>query len=166
MRGFMNCHAQIIVGSDVVTLVARPAQIEGLALDGAAGHFDKLGNHAHFLGIGKIRIPHNGTIHHGKRKVARVNGDAQAFGEVHAGHAATRSRLVGDIVVNKSRRMEVLDGRSGGCSMANIAAHSNARRKANQRAMTLTAVLAVFHKGPIEIRIHIGMIARRDIRVH
>ena len=118
------------------------------------------------MSVGEIRIPHNGAIHHGKREVARINGDAQAFGEVHAGHAAARSRLVGDIVVDKGRRVEVLDGRSGGCGMANIAAHSNARRETNQRTVALAAVFAVFHKGPIEIRIHIGMIARRDIRVH
>ena len=162
----MRGHDKIVLGGDVVAAVARPSDVKGLALDGTARHFDEFGDNAHLRMIVKVGVFHDRAVHQGQGKVARVDGKADALRAVHARFAAAKLRLVGDVVVNEGRGMEVLDSgrRAGG--QAHVAAHGQACGEADERAMALAAVFAVPLQGRVQITIHVGMRSRGKIGVH
>ena len=61
--------------------------------------------------------------------------------------------------------MEVLDGSSRAGGKLHVAANGQASRKANERAVTLARVLAVFLQRIVQITVHVGMRARRQVRI-
>ena len=162
----MRGHDQIVFRRDVVTAVARPADVERLALDGAAGHVDELGDDTHLRGVVETLVRHHGAVDQGKREVARVDGQPHALGEVHARLAAAQLGLVGDVVVDESCGVKVLDGRSGAGGARHVAAHGATGREADERTVTLAAVLAVRDQRVVQVAVHIRVRALRNEGVH
>ena len=115
--------------------------------------------------IVQVGVFNNRAVDQGQSQIACVNGKADALGAVHARLAAAQLGLVGDVVVDKRRRVEVLDGSSRASGKLHVAANGQASRKANERAVTLARVLAVFLQGIVQITVHVGMRARRQVRV-
>ena len=166
MSGLQSCHEQIVVLGDVVARIASPAQVEGLAFDGATGHVYQLGDYPHLRGVIESGVMHNGAVHQGQSQVALVDGKAQTLSKVQAGLAATGLSLIGDVVVNKGSRVEVLDGRRRRGDFIRVSSHRYARRNADERAMTLASILAVLGQRIIEVAVDVLMhVAMRDKRV-
>ena len=84
---------------------------------------------------------------------------------MHAGLAAAQACLVGNVVVDKGSRVEMLDCRRCGKCLTDIAAHCRTCRHANKRTMALAAVFAVLGKRSVQVLVHIGMATRRNERV-
>ena len=74
---------------------------------------------------------------------------------MQAGLAAAQLGLVGDVVVDEGRGMEVLNGRGGGGGTVGVAAHGQTGREANERTMTLARVLAVMIERIVQVAVHI-----------
>ena len=78
MRGLVSRHDQIILRRDVVAPVARPADVERLALDGAARHVRQLGDDADLRDVvEKIVVDHR-AVDQRKREVAHVDGKTES----------------------------------------------------------------------------------------
>ena len=165
MGRLVDSHGEVVLGRDVVAAVAGPTQIERLALHRATGHGDELLDDAHLHGVLQKRIVHHRTVHHGKGQVPHVDGQPQPLGEVQAGLAAAQLGLVGDVVVNESRGMEMLDSRGGGGSAIGIAAHGQAGREADERAVALARVLTVMVERIVQVAIHIPMSPMGNVTV-
>ena len=165
MRGLVRGHDQVVFRRDVVAAVTRPSDVERLAFDGAAGHVDELGDDAHLRGIVEVLIRHHRAVDEGQREVARVDGQPHALGEVHARLAAAKLGLVGDVVVNESRGLEMLDSRGGSGSAIGIAAHGQAGREADERAVALARVLTVMVERIVQVAIHVPMSPMGNVTV-
>ena len=84
-----------------------------LALDRAARHFDQLADHAHLYHVAQQRVVDYRTVDQGQRKVSHIDGKPYALGKMQAGLATAQLGLVGDVIVNECRRVEMLDSRRG-----------------------------------------------------
>ena len=107
-RGLVRGHREVVTRGEVPTLVARPAEVERLTLDGALLHLRNLLEHAQ-LGCAVERF----VLEHAPEgandaEVTNVDGHANAFGAVHAGLATAHLALVGDVVVDEGCGLEVL----------------------------------------------------------
>ena len=76
---------------------------------------------------------------------------------MQAGLAAAQLGLVGDVVVNEGRGMEVFDGGGGSGGAVGVASHGQAGREADERAVALARVLAVMIERIVQVAIHIPM---------
>ena len=166
MRRLVSGHDEVVLGGNVVAAVARPADVERLALDGAARHLYELVHHAHLGGIVEQRVVDDRAVHQRKRKVAHVDGQPHALGEVQAGLAAAQLGLVGDVIMDKRRRMEMFDGGRRARGARHVAAHRTAGREADERTVALAAVLAVRVERLVQVAVHVGVRSRGDVRVH
>ena len=136
-----------------------------MAFHRALGHGNQLDGNAHLHGVGKQRVAHNDAVYDGQGQVARVDGKTFALSKVHARLATAQRCLIGNIVVNKSGRMEVLDSGSGGKCATDIATYRSTCSNADKRTMTLATVLAVLHKRSVQVLVHIGVATRRNERI-
>ena len=87
MRGLVRRHDQVILGRDVVATVARPSDVERLALDRASRHFDQLADHTHLHRVAQQRIIDYRAVDQGQRKVSHIDGKSYALGKVQTGLA-------------------------------------------------------------------------------
>ena len=162
----MRGHDQVVLGGDVVAAIARPSDVESLALYGATRHLDELGDNAHLRMIVKIGVFHNRAVHQGQSQVASVDGKADALRAVHARLAAAKLRLVGDIIMDEGCGMEVLDSRRRAGGQAHVAAYGQACGEADERAMALAAVFAIPLQRRVQVTIHVGVRSRGKVGVH
>ena len=165
MPPLVRRHDQVILGRDVVATVARPSDVERLALDRASRHFDQLADHTHLHRVAQQRIIDYRTVDQGQRKVSHIDGKSYALGKVQTGLAAAQLGLVSDVVVNECRRVEMLDSRRSARGELHVPADCATCCEADERAVALAAVFAIALQGIIEIAIHIGMRARRNVGV-
>ena len=157
--GLVARHLEIVVDRDVPAAVARPADVERLALDGAGGHGHELVQHAHLHGVVEARVGQDAAGHLGERQVAVVDGQADALGQVQAGLAAAQLPLVGDVVVDKGRGVEVLHGRRAARRQRGVPAHGRAAERAHGGTVALAAVGGVAGEGFVEVAPHVGVAA-------
>ena len=165
MRGLVRRHDQVILWRDVIATVARPSDVERLALDRAARHFDQLADHAHLHRVAQQRVVDYRTVDQGQRKVSHIDGKPYALGKVQAGLTAAQLGLIGDVIVNECRRVEMLNSRRSARGELHVPANRAACREADERTVALAAVFAIALQGIVEIAIHIGMRARRNVGV-
>ena len=153
----MSGHSQIVLDSDVETLIARPTNIERLTLDRARRHIDKLLEHAQLDGIGERIIDEHRTRDERKRKITRVDGEALANLVMQAWLATPELGLVGDIVMNERSGVEMLDGRTGSTRHVIVTADCLACEHADERAMPLARIVRELGKRPVEVAPHVRM---------
>ena len=158
MRGLERGHGQVVLRREVEALVAHPSQVERLALDGARGHVHELAQKADLLGVGKRGVVQHGAGDQRERQIAAVDGNALAVCEVHAGLAAPQLAVVGDVVVDERRALEVLDGRSGADGVIKLAAHGERGEHADERAMPLAGVLGKVGERLVEVSVDVGVV--------
>ena len=85
---------------------------------------------------------------------------------MEAGLAATQVGLVRDVVMEKRRRMEVLDGRSRRHRARDVTANRRAGREADERAMPLARILREAHEGVVEVAVDVRILVRGNVPVH
>ena len=116
-------HVQVVVHGDVPAAVADPAQVERLALEGAALHPHQLVDEPQAHVRAQRLVVEDGLGRHDEGKVAHVGSDADAVAHVQARHAAPELALVGDVVVDERGALERLDRDGGGKRALGAAAH-------------------------------------------
>ena len=139
--GLVLGHAEVVLHRDVEAGIARPADVHGLALDGARGHVDQLLENPDLDAVLELVVIKDAACDEREREVARVNGEALPHGDVHAGLAATQLRLVCDVVMDEGGGVEVLDRCRRAHDAPLVPANSPAGEHRNQRAVALAPVL-------------------------
>ena len=152
----MRRHVQIIVDRNVKALVADPAQVERLALDGTDDHLGKLVEHVKLHVCVECGVVENRLGDHGERQVTAVDGKTGALGKVHAGLAATNLPVVGDVVVDECARLKVLDGRRGAAGAFEASAHRGGGEHADERAVAFAGVGRKGRKWCVQVALDIG----------
>lgn len=138
--GLERGHGQVILNGDIEAVIADPAQIERLALDGPLGHGGELAKQP-YLKIGAQGIIGQDDRGDGRElQVSAVGGDADALGAVHARLAAAQLAVVGDVIVDERRTLEVLDGRRRSECVGKGAANGLAGKHTDQGPVTLARV--------------------------
>ncbi len=155
-------HHQVVLDAEIEPVVARPPDVESLALDGASGHVHELLQHEK-LGVGVEA----GIVDHGARderegKVTRVDRETLPFADVEARLASAGQRGVLDIVVDERRGMEVLDGRRRRPRLRGVATHGVACQQADERAVALAGIRVVVRQRIVEVPVHVRMGAARE----
>ena len=153
----MSSHREVILDGDIEALIARPTDIECLALNRARRHVDKLLEHAQLDCIGERVVDEHRTRDERERKVAGVDGKSFANLMMQTGLATPELGIIGDVVVNERSGVEVLDGGTGGAGLIVIPANRLAREHANKRTMALARIVRELGKWPVEVAPHVGM---------
>ena len=138
-RGLAVHHVEVVRARDIPARVAHPAKVEGLTLERVALHTGELVEHAQAPRGLESLIGEHDLKHTGKRKVARVDGDAGALAHVQARLAAAEFSLVGDVVVDERGALEKLDGNGGGEGARALAAHGFGPKQGEHGAHALAA---------------------------
>lgn len=138
--GLERGHGQVILNGDIEAVIADPAQIERLTLEGPLGHGGELAKQP-YLKIGAQGIIGQDDRGDGRElQVSAVGGNADALGAVHARLAAPQLAVIGDVIVDERRALEVLDGRRRGECVGKGAANGLAGKHADQGPVTLARV--------------------------
>lgn len=138
--GLERGHGQVILNGDIEAVIAHPAQIERLTLDGPLGHGGELAKQP-YLKIGAQGIIGQDDRGDGRElQVSAVGGNADALGAVHARLAAPQLAVIGDVIVDERRALEVLDGRRRGECVGKGAANGLAGKHTDQGPVTLARV--------------------------
>lgn len=165
--GLERGHGQVILNGDIEAVIADPAQIERLTLDGPLGHGGELAKQP-YLKIGAQGIIGQDDRGDGRElQVSAVGGNADALGAVHARLAAPQLAVIGDVIVDERRALEVLDGRRRGECVGKGAANGLAGKHADQGPVTLARVSRERAQRCVEKGVEVRAIgAAAEVRLH
>lgn len=165
--GLERGHGQVILNGDIEAVIADPAQIERLTLDGPLGHGGELAKQP-YLKIGVQGIIGQDDRGDGRElQVSAVGGNADALGAVHARLAAPQLAVIGDVIVDERRALEVLDGRRRGEYVGKGAANGLAGKHADQGPVTLARVSRERAQRCVEKGVEVRAIgAAAEVRLH
>ena len=139
VAGLAQGHLQVVVGSEVVDVVAHPAHVQGLAFDGAGAHLPDGVEHRELGAVVQQRVAHHDGAHQTQSVVAGVDGQRLAVDDVRALLVAADQARVHDVVVDERGRVEELDGAPAGEGQPRIAAHRFAGQHGHGRPHPLAA---------------------------
>ena len=156
IRGLVRCHVQVIVDRDVKAPVTDPTQVERLTLDGADDHLGERVEYAQLYVCLKRGVVENRLGDHGKCQVAAVDSKPRALGEVHAGLATAQLAVIGDVIMDKRTRLEMLDGRRGAAGALKATAHCGCGEHADKRTVALAGVGRKSRERRVQVALDIG----------
>ena len=148
-------HQEVVLDGQVEAVVARPADIERLALDGARGHVDELGKYPELDVVVHARIVDHRAGDQRQREVARVDGQTLALADVEARLSSAGLGGVLDVVVDERGGVEVLDGSRGRVRLGGVPADRLAREQTDERTVTFSRVRRVAGQRAVEVALHV-----------
>ena len=122
-RGLARNHVEVVLGGDVPTCVAHPAEVERLALERVTLHAHQLGECPKPSVRGERLVAQDHLEDLGERQVAGVYRQPGALHAMQARLAAAQLALVRDVVMDERGALEELDGDRAGKRVLGPPAH-------------------------------------------